>query len=1261
MNDKRAKTIASLAKDLAARHPIDAAHPVDLRIEAVAEMLRNAGEALKPASRSARTVLAALAKIESLASLPEASLQRTWLALRGLDLEAGNMLGGSAAIDPIVQAFATAGSLVPTLDSKERVSGVIGDMDGREAGTLAARARIASLSPFMIENSAGPLFTEGGSSLNPEQLLKGVDALEKRIAPNAQVVKTVSAVVPLEYDPAAPIDADTVEGDDLFTNYRPARMSIKNAQAHPDLLVESAALASVVPPEPFYRPHLDSSLVDRAVLTDVQLETIVYAGQAHSEYLASNPADANGAPPRQGFLVGHGTGVGKGRIGAGIIMDNWNQGRRHAVWFIERTRHFNTAIRDWVALGGRASDLINLAEFGAGEQLPNREGILVVTYATGRNEKRLEQIIDWVGLNSEDVILFDEAHNMRNAEVENNGWQSRKQSQQGMAGVKLQNTLPNARVTYMSATGASDIASMGYAVRLGLWGRGTAFPTAESFFTEMKAGGINALELVARDLKALGLYFATNLSLEGTVYERLEYRLTDEERQIQDRLSDAWSKVNISLQKAMLTTGLHALRPGSTTTQAKTKKLGGRERAAHIAQFGMAKSRFFQALLSSFKARPIIEAIRKDMADGHAAVVQMTNTYEANVNRAIENNKGGDLSTVEATPKDIIIEYILKQFPVQKFQVKSMGSKTVFLEPMLDTSGNPVLCPQAVQERDDLIREIDLMKMPEGPLEQLFDAFGPEQIAEITGRRRRLVPGAVSGERKLEDRTPAQVTEDIRLFNADVKRILVFSASGGSGESYHADRRIKNQRLRRHYLLQPGWRADLAIQGLGRTNRSNQCQKPVYILVTTDLWADRRMLSTVASGMQGLGAITRGQRHAATQDLFTQEDNLESGLAETAWLQFLQDIDSGNVPNLSLATFEKETGIPLTDFGGRRLIKDPPALRRFLNAMSGMTCDRQDAFGYNFKQRLDEVGLDAIRNDTFDRGIETLNPDSLIKLEDTVIFHEPKTGAATRLLKMLRIDPVDPVDFGTASRHAIRSGNARFVRSALTNRVACLVFPRTNEKAEDDDVITHISPNGIKARKRKDVIAERWQIIGSQDARELWDAELSQASGDSETVFYVVTGCLLPLWDKLPKASETRRVIVYQMETDEGERILGRVLPEDWAAHFVTRVNAVSGNSNIDSDDALVAIEKGETATLANGWVVGGRVNRLSGDVKVEIGLDENEIDRYRQELEKDGVIFIDSRWAIRLYLPDDPTERRTTWRAVTKYRPVVTLTSFKS
>src|SRR3546814_17682044 len=107
-----------------------------------------------------------------------------------------------------------------------------------------------------------------------------------------------------------------------------------------------------------------------------------------------------------------------------------------------------------------------------------------------------------------------------------------------MAGVRRQNHLPRARVLYASATGASDIANLGYTSRLGLWGPEAPFPPHEAFMTEIRAGGVAAMELVARELKAQGLYLARALSFAGVEYEILEQKLTEAQVRIADAYAD---------------------------------------------------------------------------------------------------------------------------------------------------------------------------------------------------------------------------------------------------------------------------------------------------------------------------------------------------------------------------------------------------------------------------------------------------------------------------------------------------------------------------------------------------------------------------------------------------------------------------------------------------------------------------------------------------------------------------------------------------
>src|SRR3546814_131461 len=83
-------------------------------------------------------------------------------------------------------------------------------------------------------------------------------------------------------------------------------------------------------------------------------------------------------------------------------------------------------------------------------------------------DRRVDQILAWLSEEFDGLILFDEAHAMGGVAGGEGRFGTTAGSQQGIAGVELQNRLPRARVIYASATGASDVNNLAYATRLGL-------------------------------------------------------------------------------------------------------------------------------------------------------------------------------------------------------------------------------------------------------------------------------------------------------------------------------------------------------------------------------------------------------------------------------------------------------------------------------------------------------------------------------------------------------------------------------------------------------------------------------------------------------------------------------------------------------------------------------------------------------------------------------------------------------------------------
>jgi len=742
----------------------------------------------------------------------------------------------------------------------------------------------------------------------------------------------------------------------LYEGYALQSIVIPRAAPHPTRLVESAAMASVAPPKPNYRPHLPPPVVTDGLLSDAQLESVIYAGEAHQGFLsgswsvddtfdivsaAAEDAD-NAVRFRRGWFLGDGTGAGKGRQVAGILLDNWLKGRRRAVWVSKSDKLIEDAQRDWSALGQERLLITPQSRFRQGPPVRLDEGILFTTYATlrslEREEKvsRVQQIIDWLGRDFDGVIVFDESHAMQNAGGATSERGDKAPSQQGRAGLRLQHALPNARILYVSATGATTVHNLAYAQRLGLWG-GADFPfaTRAEFVQAIEAGGVAAMEVLARDLKALGLYAARSLSYEGIEYELIEHPLTPEQIRIYDSYADAFQVIHNNLDAALK----------AANVTGDTRTLNGQAKSAARSAFESAKQRFFNHLITAMKTPSLIAAVERDLEAGHAAVIQIVSTGEALMERRlseIPTEEWGDIS-VDITPREYVLDYLTHGFPTQLFEPFTDDEGNLCSRPVM-RDGQPVRCREAEERRDRMIERLAALPPVQGALDQIVQRFGTDQVAEVTGRSRRIVRKAGSGGAAVfavESRAGSANLAEAQAFMDDAKHILVFSDAGGTGRSYHADLAAKNRRLRVHYLLEAGWKADTAIQGLGRSNRTNQAQPPLFRPIATNVKAEKRFLSTIARRLDTLGAITKGQRQTGGQGLFRADDNLESVYGRAALRQLYALLYAGKVAGCPLQAFEEATGLRLTDSDGS-LREELPPITTFLNRLLALTIDLQN-------------------------------------------------------------------------------------------------------------------------------------------------------------------------------------------------------------------------------------------------------------------------------------------------------------------------------
>eukprot|EP00899_Mesostigma_viride_P020862 jgi/Mesvir1/28778/Mv09258-RA.2 len=490
-------------------------------------------------------------------------------------------------------------------------------------------------------------------------------------------------------DDAAAASADNDDGT-IYTNYMPVK--VKEGVPHPDACVETQSLGQIHPPNPTYSHYL-KDIVANGVLSSLQLETVVYANMRFGSTLPDGS--------RAGFFLGDGAGVGKGRQVAALIVNHMRapdvRGSR-VLWVSVSTDLKWDADRDLkdvdptsrIPLYPEGTKSLpfkgKLSEQGIGG------GVLFITYsllvsaraggggaadpapapapapaapaetspplgvAAQMDTKefmspnaRFRQILEWLQEDPNPLIIFDECHKAKNLLGEGRNAKSTKTAR---AVVHLQKMLPNARVLYCSATGASSAPNLAYMTRLGSWG----FPDMSAFINAVDSAGLGAMEILAMGLKATGCYLSRTLSYAGAEFCLVEISLDARFKRAYDRSCQLWMLIGRIIKELS--------DPPQDKDEDKGRKKG-RKKGRAMAQFWGAHQRFFRSMLVAAKVPALAQMALQACADGMCAVIGLQSTGEAAINAALADMAGEEMDDFISAPRAVLVDVVTSLVPVQ--------------------------------------------------------------------------------------------------------------------------------------------------------------------------------------------------------------------------------------------------------------------------------------------------------------------------------------------------------------------------------------------------------------------------------------------------------------------------------------------------------------------------------------------------------------------------------------------------------------------
>ncbi|KAL7444868.1 hypothetical protein ACHAXM_009693 [Skeletonema potamos] len=842
-------------------------------------------------------------------------------------------------------------------------------------------------------------------------------------------------------------------------------------------------------------------LVVEGKLSPLQAEGVALATTRFNRVFTSKNGESvlqqSGAVQRAGFFLGDGAGIGKGRQIGATIRDAFcrNHGHGRHLWISTSRELVEDAKRDLRDVGCHVEvhdgvDLLGksgTSAKGLGVGGSSGKGVLFITYSLLVSKKRLEDILNWLrgssnGKNDskhqaeqsyDGMIVFDEAHKAKNLEAD---------TRTAKLVIALQERLPNSRVLYCSATGVSEIAHMAYAVRLGLWGSANPlYPTFDSFKDALTRRGVGAMEMLALEMKRKGLFLARTLSWEGADFHTVEVRLCEKQVASYDGAVKWWFKVKDEIESA--------LRMLNIPSPKMIWRL-----------FFAAQQRFYKEMCICAKVDEVVAQAKKYLDNDHSVVIGLQSTGEAGMEvtlnelaeslvdngSACKDQKGKvdienvDLPHLLSTCGSIMSNFLRNHFPIAHpppeaptippLPPDGFSSELERLEharitdlaERIKSMPAPEPIRELVLRRERLLNSINDLDLPPNPLDDIIDRFGVDNVAEMTGRSGRILRKkdnifrytkrfggtqtsyGLSMPINRDDESDCLNVKERKLFMDGKKHVAIISDAASTGVSLHSDRRCKSSHKRRvHFTIELPWAADKAIQQLGRSHRSGQVSAPIYKMVVTDLGGERRFASAVSKRMAQLGALTKGDRRAATGTDLSEFD-VDSVFGRRTLAKFYMALFSSPCSppsrntNSILDEFISQSQQSSDDARMEMLttaanalshvgLGGEPNVKKFLNRIAGLEVLRQRLVFSLFMSTLDDVISDAKATGEFEGSVEDIKATSIELKSELIIATDSSCGAKTELTRLI-IDRGVSFNFivETIAAGSKQNGDAKF-------------------------------------------------------------------------------------------------------------------------------------------------------------------------------------------------------------------------------------------
>jgi hypothetical protein len=645
--------------------------------------------------------------------------------------------------------------------------------------------------------------------------------------------------------------------------------------------------------------------LDAFVAQKLEYDPLELAGYFSAEQVDALALAIYNAEQGRGFIIGDQTGIGKGRVVAGMIRYALRSGKV-PIFVTEKPNLYADMIRDLDDIG--MAEELGLSTQRPGILMTNSKESIDYTLQRERNGDRVElelvlrppasgpelnklmdgmvgegslgrfkvifttysQIQTVAGKTTARMrflqafadggyVIFDESHNAGGTSTTQA--RTKEQREALKQGEDKLGRAGFARVLVRNSAG-SFFSSATYAKRpdvMDLYSSTNMMLAVEKptqLAPAIQTGGVPLQQIVATMLSEDGQYIRRERTFAGVGYET---RATTVDKATAENMATAMRMV-LAFSRAK-EAAVEAIKKELDKEGAVITEKGTEKATVQGANFGAIMHNLIDQMLLALKAQDSVDFAIERLKAGEKVVLTVANTmgsFLADYAKEMDLRPG---EPVALSFRDLYLRYLEKQ---RVITIKRPGGAPPEQSRLTDEQLGESLV-KMFNRTAEFIGNAGFGAAPISPIDFMHNRLREAgfKTDEITGRN--ITVNYAGPSPVLANRTAniRQRLRAIRGFNGGEVDALILNQSGSTGLSLHASAKVKDQRKRRMIIVQAERNIDTHMQMLGRVHRTGQVITPDYTQAMADIPAEMRPAAVLMKKMASLNANTTASRKSA--------------------------------------------------------------------------------------------------------------------------------------------------------------------------------------------------------------------------------------------------------------------------------------------------------------------------------------------------------------------------------------------------------------